>query len=126
MNNKLTQKGTTGLDIMLWLVVAALLTAGFAAHYYLVSVAGPYKIIGWIALLSATAGIAIQTQKGAEFLQTATLARNELLKVVWPTQQETMQTTMIVIVAVIIVGILLWAADTVLIRVVGFLTGQRG
>jgi preprotein translocase subunit SecE len=34
--------------------------------------------------------------------------------VVWPTQQETTQTTLIVVVAVFLVGLLLWGLDSLL------------
>jgi preprotein translocase subunit SecE len=47
-------------------------------------------------------------------------------KVVWPTRQETLQTTLIVIVMVLIVGIVLWLFDLVLMGILRFLTGQGG
>jgi preprotein translocase subunit SecE len=47
-------------------------------------------------------------------------------KVVWPTRQETLQTTLIVIAMVVIVGVLLWLFDLVLVGILRFLTGQGG
>jgi preprotein translocase subunit SecE len=41
-------------------------------------------------------------------------ARIEIRKVVWPTRQETTQTTLIVVVMVILVGLILWAMDSTL------------
>jgi preprotein translocase subunit SecE len=38
----------------------------------------------------------------------------ELRKVVWPTRQETNQTTLIVVAVVIFMSLVLWALDTVL------------
>jgi preprotein translocase subunit SecE len=46
--------------------------------------------------------------------------------VVWPTRQETLQTTLIVMVMVLIVGIVLWLFDMVLLAILRFLTGQGG
>ena len=40
--------------------------------------------------------------------------RREIQRVVWPTRQETVQTTAIVLGAVLIVGLLLWLIDTTL------------
>ena len=40
-------------------------------------------------------------------------ARAEVRKVVWPTRQETMQTTLVVMVMVVVVGIFLWLLDMV-------------
>ena len=47
----------------------------------------------------------------------------ELKKVTWPTKQETTQTTLGVIVVVIIVGILLWLFDMLLGWAIGTLYG---
>jgi preprotein translocase subunit SecE len=38
----------------------------------------------------------------------------EVRKVVWPTRQETLQTTMIVLLMVMLVALLLWAFDSLL------------
>ena len=53
-------------------------------------------------------------------------SRNEVRKVVWPTRQETVQTTLMVVVAVIILGIFLWLIDMLLLNAVQILTGQGG
>ena len=39
--------------------------------------------------------------------------RSELKKVVWPTPQQVLKNTLIVVVCVLIVGVLLWLFDTV-------------
>ena len=50
-------------------------------------------------------------------------SRTEVRKVVWPSRQEATQTTLIVVVATVIVALILWGLDGILVRVVGFLTG---
>ncbi len=52
--------------------------------------------------------------------------RAEVSKVVWPSRQETMQTTLIVFVMVLIMGIMLWLFDMLLMNIVRALTGQGG
>ena len=47
-------------------------------------------------------------------LQFIQQVRSEVSKVVWPTRQETTQTTLIVFVFVIITGLILWGLDSVL------------
>jgi preprotein translocase subunit SecE len=42
---------------------------------------------------------------------------------VWPTRQETLQTTLIVIVMVLILGIILWLFDLALVNILRLLTG---
>jgi preprotein translocase SecE subunit len=49
-------------------------------------------------------------------------ARLEIRKVVWPTRQETLQATLMVLVAVVVMAILLWLVDMALFRVINFLT----
>jgi preprotein translocase subunit SecE len=44
--------------------------------------------------------------------------------VVWPTGQETIQTTIMVVVAVVLLGIFLWLVDMLLLKAVQLLTGQ--
>ena len=50
--------------------------------------------------------------------------RAEASKVVWPTRQETMQTTLMVIVVVLILSVFIWALDVVLAWAVRMLTGR--
>jgi preprotein translocase subunit SecE len=49
----------------------------------------------------------------------------EMRKVVWPTREETMQTTLVVAGMVIILALLLWGMDSLLVWLIGWLTGQR-
>ncbi|WP_438879405.1 preprotein translocase subunit SecE, partial [Bacillus cereus group sp. Bce036] len=44
----------------------------------------------------------------------AVSAKKEIQRVVWPTRPETIQTTAIVLVAVLVVGLMLWLIDTLL------------
>jgi len=53
-------------------------------------------------------------------------SRQEVRKVVWPTRDETMRTTLMVLAMVSVVGIVLWALDLLLYSGVRYLTGQGG
>jgi preprotein translocase subunit SecE len=55
-----------------------------------------------------------------------TRARTEVRKVVWPNRTETTQTTLYVIIMVIIIGIFLWLLDMFLLWATRLLTGQGG
>ena len=52
--------------------------------------------------------------KGAAFWTLVKGSRTEIRKVVWPTRQETVQTTMIVVAVVVVVALFLWALDSFL------------
>jgi len=47
-----------------------------------------------------------------------TNVRSELKKVTWPTKKDTYASTLVVILLVFVVGIFLWAVDTVLSTVI--------
>ena len=49
--------------------------------------------------------------------------RAEVSKVVWPNRQEATQTTLIVLVATLIMALILWGLDGIIVRLVGFITG---
>jgi preprotein translocase subunit SecE len=44
---------------------------------------------------------------------------------VWPTRQEAVQTTAIVLVATLIMSLLMWGLDSILFELVGFITGLK-
>ncbi len=49
--------------------------------------------------------------------------KSELKKVVWPTRQETMQTTLIVLAVSIVMALVLWGIDGIMVRLVALATG---
>lgn len=74
-------------------------------------------------LIAAAAGLAAMTDKGREFVSYGKEARVELRKIVWPTRQERLQTTLVVFVVVAIMAILLWAFDWILSLVISNIIG---
>ena len=74
-----------------------------------------YRVLALVAL-SVGRGLdrLADSKKAAPFLTLVKGSRTEIRKVVWPTRQETTQTTLIVFVFVIITGLILWVLDSVL------------
>jgi preprotein translocase subunit SecE len=81
------------------------------------------RVVGLLILGALAAWLAVQTTKGAAFLNLCLEAKTEVRKVVWPTRQETTQTTMIVLVVVFILAIVLWLLDSLLGAVVSRIIG---
>ena len=73
-----------------------------------------YRVLGILALSAVAGLVALQTAKGAAFWALVKGSRTEIRKVVWPTRQETVQTTMIVVVFVLLVALMLWGLDSFL------------
>ena len=108
-------------DILSWLAVV-LLTAGafFCTYYYTFS--GPIQSIIWLGWFLSTLFFAYLTTTGKQVFQFAQESRIELLKVVWPTRQETIQTTTIVIVMVTLTGFILWGVDSMMMWAIAKIT----
>ncbi len=120
------ENGASALDIAKLVASAAILVGGIAAFYMLVDVP---LAVRWLIVLGALAAgivVALQSAQGREFWQFVQGSRVELRKVVWPTRQETMQTTLVVVVAIIVLGIFFWLLDMSLGAITRALTGQGG
>jgi len=97
-----------------WAVVAVLVAVAVVGNSYFADQSLLYRVLGIVALAVVAGMVALQTAKGAAFWTLVKGSRTEIRKVVWPTRQETVQTTMIVVVFVIVVALLLWGLDSLL------------
>ena len=116
----------TTLDIVRWSAAIAVLLAGIGTFYYFDAQSQLLRVVGVLMALGAAVGAVWTTQIGKAARQFMGASRTEVRKVIWPTRQETLQTTLAVIVMVIIVGIILWLMDMVLLWAVQSLTGRGG
>ena len=100
-----------GIDVVKWLLVFALLAAAVVGNAYYAEQPLLYRVIAGVVLVVAAAFVALTTVKGQAFNAYRREAMIELRKIVWPTRQERMQTTLVVFVVVAIMAVLLWAFD---------------
>jgi preprotein translocase subunit SecE len=114
------------LDYLLWSLVFALIACGIGGYYYFTSQSTLLRVLGFLALLGVAIAIALRTTKGRYIWEQWLEAVQEVRMMVWPTRQETVQTTLAVLAMVVVMGILLWTADFVLLRAVAWLTGHWG
>lgn len=82
------------------------------------------RVLGLLAAAGVSVFIAAQSSTGKNIIGFIGGARTEVRKVVWPTRAETTQTTLAVMLMVILVGIFLWLLDMVLLWAIQILTGQ--
>ena len=116
--------GTDALDIVK-LVVAALLAVGSAVAFYWFADQWPTwaRVLMVLAGVGIGAAVGLSSAPGALFKKFLRDAQIEVRKVVWPTRQETWQTTLIVAVAVLIIGIMIWVIDMILSWLVRMMMG---
>lgn len=113
MNAK-AEPANARFDAVLWSVVATLIAAGVGANHYFAEISIVYRFVALVALAVLAGFLALRTTQGRSFWALAKEARVEIRKVVWPTRQETSQTTLIVVAVVLVSGLLLWALDSLL------------
>ncbi len=82
-----------------------------------------YRVLGLLAAFGLAGLIILQTEKGRYFWSFFQDAQIEVRKVVWPSRQETIQTTLIVIAMVIVVAFFMWLMDMFLSWSIGTLMG---
>ncbi|KTT06166.1 preprotein translocase subunit SecE [Pseudomonas oryzihabitans] len=110
-------------DALKWLVVVVLVVIGVVANHYFAAQSILYRVIGLLVLAAIAAFVALQTVKGQAFFGLLKDARTEIRKVVWPTRQETTQTTLIVVAVVLVMALLLWGLDSLLGWLVSTIVG---
>ena len=107
-----------------YLIVSIIvLISGMFLFYYFSDVRLFYRVLGMISVVILSGFIGYQSDFGKLVYSYVSDSKVELKKVTWPTKQETTQTTLGVIVVVIIVGILLWLFDMLLGWAIGTLYG---
>jgi len=111
------------LDGLKWLIVAALVAVAVVGNSYFSDESLLYRVLAIVALAAVAGFVALQTSRGASFWALVKGARTEIRKVVWPTRQETVQTTMIVVAFVLVVALILWGLDSFLGWLVSLVIG---
>tara|TARA_B100000035_G_scaffold247956_1_gene216623 strand:- start:976 stop:1344 length:369 start_codon:yes stop_codon:yes gene_type:complete len=107
-----------------YLIVSIIvLISGMILFYYFSDVRLFYRVLAMISVVILSGFIGYQSDFGKLVYSYVSDSKVEIKKVTWPTKQETTQTTLGVIVVVIIVGILLWLFDMLLGWAIGTLYG---
>ena len=97
-----------------WKTILAILivVAGLALYYVNpLGSNGLTKVLITIVVFALAITVFVKSDRGDQFIHFLKETRIELRKVVWPTRQETIKTTGIIMVAVVIVAIFLWIVD---------------
>ena len=101
-------------DVFKWAIVVLLVAVGVIGNNYYSAESLLYRLIAILVLAGVAGFIALQTVKGKSFFTLAKEAKAEIRRVVWPTRQETTQTTLIVLAVVVFMSLVLWGVDSFL------------
>ena len=120
-------KGEPGiLDTAKLVLAVATLVAGIAAYYWFAGVPTAVRILMVLAGIGLGLAFLYWSAQGQVLWQFVQGSRVELRKMVWPTRQETLQTTLVVFVFVLLLGVFFWLVDMLLAWATRHLTGQGG
>ncbi len=125
MNASTEDQASGSLDFLKWAVVIILLVGSIAGNYIYGEQSVVIRAVAVVVAVSIAGLVAMQTEKGRVAVSFAKESRTEIRKVVWPTRQEAIQTTGIVLFVTLIMSLLLWGLDAVLFWFVGLITGLQ-
>ncbi|MGN2249381.1 preprotein translocase subunit SecE [Frateuria edaphi] len=120
MNTKAEQpRGTSAADIGKLVLAVLVLAAGiFAYSWFDNTVPGSVRLAGVLVALVAAMAIGAFTGPGRKARNFIAESQFEMRKVVWPTRDETLKTTLVIIAVVIVLSLLLGLIDLILKSVV--------
>ena len=106
-----TEPTTSAIDTIKLMTAVLVLIAGVVGFYYFEDQSQLLRVLGMLAVAVVAFFIAASSDPGRRGLGFMREARVEVRKVVWPTRQEALQTTIAVLFMVILVAIMLWLFD---------------
>ena len=104
------------LNTVKWVVAIAILIAATVGNRYapelLPQLSSWVRIVALVVLAVGALALTLTTAQGQSFIKLLKEAQVEARRIVWPTKDETMQTTMIVCAVVVVMSLLLWGVDS--------------
>ena len=123
-NNSETQARPALVDTALLAAACLVLLASIVAYYYFEGVTLVLRVMGILAGVGIGAALLYQARQGQVIWRFILGSRVEIRKVIWPTRQETLQTTITVFIFLLLLGLFFWSLDFVLLMITRAVTGQ--
>jgi preprotein translocase subunit SecE len=114
----------TLFDTAKLLLAVVILVGSIFGYYYFANESVLWRAIGVFVAFVVAVWVAFQSMQGQTLWAFIQGSRTELRKVVWPTREETIQTTIVVLVFATIMGVFFWLLDLSLLWFTSFVTGQ--
>ena len=112
-----------GTNTLLWIIaVALIIVAAVGNTYFATQLSLVVRVLALVALGAGAVAAAALTNQGQKTIHFIKESRTELRKIIWPTRPEAPQTTLIVIAMCVVVSLVLWGIDSIIVRLVAFLT----
>ncbi|MBB1473927.1 MULTISPECIES: preprotein translocase subunit SecE [unclassified Luteimonas] len=112
-------------DVAKYVIAGLLVVAGLVAFYWFDGQwPTPLRVLAVVAGVASGLVVFLTSAKGLQLREFLSEARFELRKVVWPTRQEAMRMTWVVMLVVVIISLLLAGFDLVIQWVIRLLLGN--
>jgi preprotein translocase subunit SecE len=111
MNAKVEQEGSSAADIAKLTLALAIIAGGVVAYYWYNELAAWQRLLMLVGGFVLGGAVGYFTRSGHALRDFLSESLFELRKVVWPTRQETVQTTLVIMLVVVVLSILLGLID---------------
>jgi len=125
-NSSVDTEKSSFIDTVKLLIAAGVLLGGLYSYYYYLQVSLPLRVLMVLCGFLVGTAIAMTSFQGKQLFSFIQSSRIEIRKVVWPTNQETSQTTIAVFVFTLVMGIFFWGLDSFLLWLTRTLVGSAG
>jgi preprotein translocase subunit SecE len=119
-----TETGPGFLDTVKIALSAALLIGGIVAFYTYEQQSLLIAVIAVLLAVALAIAIFMWSERGQALWKFIQGSRVEIRKVIWPTRQETLQTSLTVMVFALVLALFFWVLDFGLLEITRYLTGQ--
>ena len=128
MNAKIDTVGGVGgrVDTLKIIIALLIVISATAAFYIYPELSLVIRVLVIMAAMLVSAVIGLQTEKGRQIWSFIGETQIEVRKVVWPTREETVQTTLVVVLMVFFIALFLWLLDLFLGWSIGAIMGHGG
>ncbi len=111
------------LDKVKIAIAIAIIIAAIAGFYVYEEQSQLTRVMGLLVAIGIAAWVFMQSSQGKAFWEFSHSAQIEVRKVIWPTRQETGQTTLLVIFTVIVAALFFWLLDSLLGKLIRLVIG---
>lgn len=101
-------------DNIKMIIALAITASAITLFYTYAEYSTLLRVLGLLTAVGLSLFIASKATVGVTMLSYIKDTQIEVRKVVWPTRQETIQTTMLVLLMVMVAALMLWAVDSML------------
>lgn len=122
--NAHAEEVTSVVDIVKLALSLVFVVAGIAAFYYFSDFQLLYRVLFLVFVIGVAAAVCFTTAKGRGLWGFMLESKQEFKRIVWPTKDEAVRTTLMVFLMVFIVGLILWLLDMFLFWGIQLLMNQ--